>query len=242
MSGFLARASLYLMAALAVPTFLILVSWNALPGSSLYSLKRGLEAGPRLALGNTPLAADYEVALADRRFAEAQALIKSDNALGLSQLQDSIAQATQKIEQTQNAQAKRQLVSNLLAYNQQLETQKLTLTGGQSGTIAQAPTLTQRSSTAALITGTTTQPTAQPTTTITTTTTQTQNPPPSQNNTQVTVTAQTTTTVQAITQTQQQIQQTIIQLEQEDSDNNMPDNNPKKKNDNREKRDNKKRD
>lgn len=132
MTAFLARASTLLAVFLAPPTFLILITWNTLPGQSLYPVKRGLEEVPRLTFGKTKTAADYEVLLADRRFIEATTLIKSHNTLGLSELNTSIALAKTKAEETQNTQAEDKLVNNLLIYNQRLEEQKTTLLAAAS--------------------------------------------------------------------------------------------------------------
>lgn len=144
--------SLWIAVVLAIPTSLILVTWNTLPGQTLYPVKRGLEEGPRLAfhLAGSKTAADYEVYLADRRFSEAITLVKSDNTLGLTELTSSLKTTEQKVIETQNDQAREKLVQNLIAYDQKLETQKVALqtspTPSTSPTSPTTPTTGQTTS------------------------------------------------------------------------------------------------
>lgn len=229
MPWLLAKLSRYFVIILGIPTFLILISWNALPGSNLYSLKRFMEKGPELAFGQTSMGANYGVYLADRRFSEAETLIQSDNTAGLTELNSSIVEAKVKTMQAGDEQTKQQLVNNLIAYNQKLEAQKQVIASAnpapttvvynvynvynsQPGTNSQTtanpatPTTTGQPSTAARPSGTATTPTAAPTGTAGTTAS------PST----PTTAAAADTTVQAINQTQQQIQQTINELEGKD--------------------------
>lgn len=119
--------SLWVAVILALPTSLILITWNTLPGQRLYGIKRGLEEVPRIAFGKTKVAADYEVAISDRRFSEAVTLVKADNTLGLTELNTSIKTTETKVLETQNTQAKEKFINNLETYNAKLEAQKQTL-------------------------------------------------------------------------------------------------------------------
>lgn len=56
---------------LALPTTAILASWNSLPGSILYPVKRGLEKTALFLLPNSLLEMDFRLKLLDRRFNEA---------------------------------------------------------------------------------------------------------------------------------------------------------------------------
>lgn len=56
---------------LALPTTAILASWNSLPGSTLYPVKRGLEKTALFLLPNSLLEMDFRLKLLDRRFNEA---------------------------------------------------------------------------------------------------------------------------------------------------------------------------
>lgn len=140
MPFFLRSISLWVAIILAVPTSLILVTWNALPGQRLYAVKRGLEEVPRIAFGKTKVAADYEVAISDRRFSEAVTLVKTDNTLGLTELNTSIKATETKVLETQNTQAKEKFISNLENYNTKLETQKQTLIAAAPPPVVPPPT------------------------------------------------------------------------------------------------------
>lgn len=168
---------------LALPSFLILISWNAIPGDKLYGLKRNLEKVPQLALGNSKYGANYDVFLVERRFDEADKLANSNETLGLSNLNDSIAQAKQKVLISQSDQARTQLISNLTQYNQKLEERKTQLV---ALTPAPAPTPT---------------PTRQPTSAII-----------QPKNSTLPVAPQPTPTVTAINNTQNEIKKTIEDL------------------------------
>lgn len=61
----------------AIPSILIMISWNAIPGDTLYPVKTGLEG---IALGvtiNTPLAPKLTVKYTERRFTEANQLLSA---------------------------------------------------------------------------------------------------------------------------------------------------------------------
>lgn len=56
---------------LALPSTAILASWNSLPGSTLYPVKRGLEKTALFLLPNSLLEMDFRLKLLDRRLNEA---------------------------------------------------------------------------------------------------------------------------------------------------------------------------
>lgn len=201
MTALLARASTFLAVFLAPPTLLILITWNALPGQSLYPVKRGLEEVPRLAFGKTKTAANYEVLLADRRFIEATTLIKSHNTLGLSELNTSIALAKTKVEETQNTQAEEKLVDNLLVYDQKLEEQKTAF-------VAAAPTITPPPTTTVSPPPAFSPPPASPSPTASPTTPTSPTPL-----TSLTI-PQDEETIKAIDDAQEEIQKTIKELKE----------------------------
>lgn len=62
---------------LLVPTFLILASWNALPGDRLYPVKTGLEDATILLLKGTSSGRYLSVRYTKRRFQEANQLLRS---------------------------------------------------------------------------------------------------------------------------------------------------------------------
>ena len=83
--------SIALLLLLAVPTFLILISWNSLPGTNLYPVKRGLESVALAFAG-----ADFETKsnlrskLVARRFDEADILLDQSSTLGLKEFNQEI--------------------------------------------------------------------------------------------------------------------------------------------------------
>ena len=64
---------------LALPTTAILASWNSLPGSTLYPVKRGLEKTALFLLPNSLLEMDFRLKLLDRRFNEALPTLFDDH-------------------------------------------------------------------------------------------------------------------------------------------------------------------
>ena len=112
---------------LTVPVLLIIVTWNTLPGESFYSVKRTLEEIPRIIFSKGKLAATYEVEMTNRRFDEASALLKTDKPDGLYELYGSIDQAKDKVIQSKNSVAKKQLIKNLNTYRQSLAIERRNL-------------------------------------------------------------------------------------------------------------------
>lgn len=62
---------------LAIPFFLILVSWNALPGEHTYPIKTSLEKITIVFLGNTSAARSLKIKYTERRFFEATKLLET---------------------------------------------------------------------------------------------------------------------------------------------------------------------
>lgn len=58
-----------------IPTFLILISWNAIPGDNLYTLKTGLEDAALILLSGTPLVPKVSIQFTNRRLGEASKLL-----------------------------------------------------------------------------------------------------------------------------------------------------------------------
>lgn len=113
---------------LAIPTVLILITWNTTPDQPLYPVKRALEQVPRYVLKLDPqLAATYEVKITDRRFDEASKLIAYSNTLGLKELNKSLIESKTAVLSGGNAAAKRELITNLQNYRQKLDVQKTQL-------------------------------------------------------------------------------------------------------------------
>lgn len=134
-----------LMVILAFPTTAILASWNSMPGSGLYPVKRGLE---RIALKLLPasvLEIEFRNKLIDRRFSEANsALIQESSTRGLPEIvaeAKSAQIALTKLSPQEKTQATQKLVRQLNSTSQKLETVKTTVTVAPSAAPAtQVPT------------------------------------------------------------------------------------------------------
>ena len=123
------------MAVLSIPTFLIMVSWNSLPGSGLYPVKRGLEkVALALVTPSMQATAKLRARLIDRRFAEANSLfIQSSQTLGFIEFDDEVLSAKEDIlkkaqDENSDERVVEQEINDLLAklekYNLELEAQK----------------------------------------------------------------------------------------------------------------------
>jgi len=126
-----------LVAVLAVPTFLILITWNSLPGDRLYPIKRGLE---KVAL--TFAGADFQTKstlnskLVARRFDEADTLLDRSSTIGLREFnlevqttKNDLLEAQQKVKKKEKVQKQTtKFITQLKEYNQELESRKKNLT------------------------------------------------------------------------------------------------------------------
>ena len=117
---------------LAFPATAIMVSWKAIPGSTLYPIKRGLEKVALSLLPDSFYETQFRLKLIDRRTAETTAsLIKTPNDMNaLNELLTEVKAAqfaTTNLEETQErSQAIQQLITKLNTTNQTLETIKTT--------------------------------------------------------------------------------------------------------------------
>lgn len=194
--------TLWVALVLILPTSVILGTWNLLPGEQFYNVKRSLENVPKIALGNSAASADYEVALTNRRFDEASTLVKSNNTLGLSEFNNSLQSAEQKVISTNNTAAKQKLISDLNTYNQQLQVQKQQIIYVYNITYIQNPSPT----------GTQPPPPQNQPTYPTPTSSITQNNSNSTTSNSISNSVSATNTVNSISQTQDQINQIVNNL------------------------------
>jgi hypothetical protein len=128
MKQFINRALTAFAIIFAIPSFLILISWNALPGDTLYGVKTSLEDVALALTIKTPLASIFSVNFTQRRFNEANRLLaKSGSTLGYSLL---VAEASQSrdiiIDQADVRQA-RELVAKIEAYQKTIDEKKQVL-------------------------------------------------------------------------------------------------------------------
>lgn len=119
-----------LMVILALPTTAILASWNSIPGSGLYPIKRGLEKIALKLLPASVLEIEFRNKLIDRRFSEANSvLIQQSSTRGLPEIvaeAKSAQIALSKLSPQAKTQATPQLIQQLNSTNQKLETVKTT--------------------------------------------------------------------------------------------------------------------
>lgn len=112
----------------AIPSFLILISWNSLPGDFLYPLKTSLEDVALAITIKTPLASMFSINFTQRRFSEANRLLaKKGSSVGYSLL---VAEASESKEiilgQADTAKAK-ELSAKIEEYKKNIEEKKLAL-------------------------------------------------------------------------------------------------------------------
>lgn len=142
----------------SVPTGLILASWNALPGDSLYTTKRALENVTLTVVQTTPLASSFSVSFTDRRFKEADKLLSTKGStIGYSLLVEQAQQSKDIIVDQRNTQQADQLIQNIDQYEKLIEVKKATVVAQaqqntpsaytQTGQAATQPTYTNPSQT-----------------------------------------------------------------------------------------------
>ena len=117
---------------LFVPTFLILISWNAIPGDALYPLKSGLESITLLLLSGTPLVPKASIKITDVKFNDATALLdKKGSTVGYDLV---VAQA----KQTQGYIAVSGSVTDSTTFVQNIDTYQAKIEQAKKQVVAQA--------------------------------------------------------------------------------------------------------
>ncbi|MBI2065991.1 hypothetical protein HYT60_00585 [Candidatus Woesebacteria bacterium] len=112
----------------AVPSFLILVSWNALPGDTLYGLKTGLEDIALILTIRTPLASAFSLNFTERRFAEANKLLaKKGSTVGYTLLVAGARETQTIIVDQKDTQKAEELIANIEVYQARIEEKKLAI-------------------------------------------------------------------------------------------------------------------
>lgn len=137
----------------AIPTFLILISWNALPGDSLYGLKTSLEDIALFLTRRTALASTLSVKYTDRRFSEANLLLsKKGSTIGYQLLVNEAQQSRDIIVERRDSRKAQELVAKIENYQKEIELKQTAIqTGGvkvpvaqkESPPVAQEPSTTQ---------------------------------------------------------------------------------------------------
>ena len=115
---------------LLIPSGMAVASWNAVPGDFTYSWKTGLEKGLLLVLRpSKTLQTSTQVALTQRRYAEAAKLLKGDQAqLGLKNLSEQVETTSDSIQSLSAGSSKTaftmQYIEALTELNEKLEQEK----------------------------------------------------------------------------------------------------------------------
>ncbi len=111
-----------------IPTTLILISWNAIPGDRLYGLKRGLESVALALTKNTPIASAFSLEFTDRRFSEANILLsKKGSTLGYTYLVNEASQTKDIIVDKKDTKKAQELIKKIDEYQKSIEERKIVL-------------------------------------------------------------------------------------------------------------------
>lgn len=122
MKKFLDRLFTGFAIAFAIPTILILISWNAIPGDKLYSIKAELEDLTLAFTANTPLASSFSLEFTNRRFNEATKLLAKEGSTVGYELLVAEAQQTQTIVlNKQDVKNGSQLIEKIEEYQVEIE-------------------------------------------------------------------------------------------------------------------------
>ncbi len=113
---------------LSIPTILILISWNAIPGDRLYPLKSGLEDITLLLFSGTPLVPEVSMKFTERRFNEATTLLsKRGSSVGYSLLLAEAQQTQSYIVKKKDGASGTQFIQNIEEYQQEIGKKKAEL-------------------------------------------------------------------------------------------------------------------
>ncbi len=109
----------------SIPTILILASWNAIPGDTLYSVKSSLEDVALALTANTRIATAFSVNFTDRRFNEAAILLdKKGSTVGYELLVAEAKQSRNMILSKQDKKNGTQLVRKIEEYQADIVTRQ----------------------------------------------------------------------------------------------------------------------
>lgn len=145
----------------AIPTFLIIISWNAIPGDRLYGVKTGLEDIALNLTIKTPLGTFLSVRYTERRFGEANTLLsKKGSTLGYSLLVTEARESKTIIAGKKDKSQARDLVSKIEKYQTQISDKRIAI---ETGTISIPSSTAPTPTTAGIPTQPTNVPVATPT-------------------------------------------------------------------------------
>ncbi|HKY74299.1 MAG TPA: hypothetical protein VJ246_03245 [Patescibacteria group bacterium] len=121
---------------LLIPSGLILISWNALPGQQMYRVKVGLEKTLLAVLPSSVLQSSMQVRFTERRFDEAEQLLATNLATtGLNNLDQQVLETQRSIQYLDNpadqAKAADQYIQTLRKVSTKLAQRQQTMTPQQ---------------------------------------------------------------------------------------------------------------
>ncbi|MBI5613976.1 hypothetical protein HY947_03545 [Candidatus Gottesmanbacteria bacterium] len=142
--------SWFVLLVFAGPTFMIIISWNSVPGDPLYKTKLYLEQTLVLLVSpSRDTATSLQMKYTERRLEEAKTLLSRDQSSeGLAYLQDQIVStgtfiASSKTSADQSVQAAK-YIETLQKVSKELEVQNRTITGTSSTNLLTANTSNQQ--------------------------------------------------------------------------------------------------
>ncbi len=141
MRKFLDRLITGLAIVFVIPTTLILISWNAIPGDRFYPIKTEMEDITLALTANTRLASAFSLEFTDRRFNEATLLLAKEGSTIGYELLVAEAQQTQAIVlNKQDVKNGSQLIKKIEEYQTEIEKKQIEIQS-QTG-ISAVPTTT----------------------------------------------------------------------------------------------------
>jgi hypothetical protein len=138
---FLDRLITGLAIAFVIPTTLILISWNAIPGDRFYPIKTEMEDITLALTANTRFASAFSLEFTDRRFNEATLLLAKEGSTVGYELLVAEAQQTQAIVLSkQDVKNGSQLIEKIEEYQAEIEKKQIEIQS--QATIPTIPTTT----------------------------------------------------------------------------------------------------
>ncbi len=127
-----------------IPSTLVMISWNAIPGDSLYSLKTGLEDVLLTSISGTALASSVSVKYTERRFDEAVTLLdKKGSTAGYTLLVEEAKDSQKIITKKQDIKQKQELVAKIESYKKEIVQKQVAIQSGEDHVPVAANTPTQ---------------------------------------------------------------------------------------------------
>jgi len=115
-----------------IPSTLVIISWNAIPGDSMYSLKTGLEDILLTSISGTALASNVSIKYTERRFDEATILLdRKGSTTGYSLLVAEAKDSQKIITEKQDLKQKEELVAKIENYKREIQQKQTNIQSGQ---------------------------------------------------------------------------------------------------------------